>query len=50
MNCDVDLIEVAANSAENSEAAELFQVDVRGPVGFPPTQDQSFMWAAPQEE
>lgn len=38
MNCNVDLIEVATNSVENSEAAELFQVDVRGPVGSPPTQ------------
>ena len=49
LNCNVDLMEVATNSAENSEAAELFQVDVRGPVRSPPTQISPFMWAVPQE-
>lgn len=32
VECSMELMEVAANSAENSEAAELFQVGMRGPV------------------
>lgn len=30
--CSMELMAVEANSAENSEAAELFQVGMRGPV------------------